>query len=271
MRRRTLIRSAAVLMLALSLQSAPARAQAPGPLDGCTQLRGRGDTPLGVTPCPGVRPGAWLEISFPDRRFIYSCTLNFLFEGSDGRRYAATAGHCPLEDGQEGRFTWRSGKAPIANILKGGSARRVGEFVYAVVDDVSDFALIRLDPGVRSNPRMCHFGGPTGLNSDLTSAPTLLHHYGNGIAIGWVVPARSAVTPGLGDRRSVTAYGAAYEIDSGSPVIGDDGRAIGVLVAVRVGGTPGEQGIVITRLAPQLAEAEDLLRIDLRLLTAPLS
>ncbi|MDQ3956752.1 MAG: hypothetical protein M3273_00355 [Actinomycetota bacterium] len=140
-----------------------------------------------------------------------------------------------------------------------------------MLDDVSDFAVIRLDPGVKSNPSMCHFGGPTGLNSELTASPTLLHHYGNGIAIGWALPARSAVAPEMRDRRSVLAYGAAYEIDSGSPVISDDGRAVGVLVAVRAAPEPGEQGVVITRLAPQVAEAEDVLGIDLRLLRAPLS
>ena len=266
------------LLSALIVQAAPAR----GPVaaaeealvaaGGCDAIRVRGNTPVGVTPCPGVRPGGWLEISFPGRRFIYSCTLNFLFEGSDGRRYAATAGHCPLHDGQEGLFTWRSGKAPIANILKGNSPRRVGEFVYALVDDVSDFALIRLDPSVKSKPRMCHFGGPTGLNSDLTSSPTLLHHYGNGIAIGWALPARSALAPQMLDRRSVTAYGAAYQIDSGSPVISDDGRAVGVLVALRVNGAVDGQGYLsITRLRPQVSDAEDVLGIDLRLLSAPLS
>ncbi|MDQ3956751.1 MAG: hypothetical protein M3273_00350 [Actinomycetota bacterium] len=130
MRSRTLVALGPVLAMALSLQPAPAHARV-GPgggisvaAEGCDRLRG--DTPVGVTPRPGVRPGAWVEISFPDRAYIYSCTLNFLFEGSDGRRYAATAGHCPLEDAQKGRFTWRSGVAPIANILKGGSARRVG-------------------------------------------------------------------------------------------------------------------------------------------------
>jgi hypothetical protein len=73
------------------------------------------------------------------------------------------------------------------------------------------------------------------------------------------------------DRHFVYAYGAVYLIDSGSPVISDDGRAVGVMVALRTQGVEDGQGaLVITRLAPQIAEAEDVLGIELRLLRAPL-
>ena len=244
---------------------------------GCTRTTVRGPAPLGVTPCPGVRPGGYLEITFPDALNSWNCTFNFLFRGSDGRRYIATAGHCPLDEGQLGRFTWRSGKAPIANIYVGEKRRRVGEFVYAVLDKDSDFALIRLDRGVKAKPGMCHFGGPTGINADLTSDPTILHHYGQGIGIGRVgtmntLPARTALAPTMDDAEEVSAYGALYEVDSGSPVIGVDGRAIGVMVAIR--GEPaldGEGILSITRIHPQVAGAEDALELDLRLLRAPLS
>jgi len=267
--------------MAGSLQSAQAHSQlrSAGELvaavaEGC---RVRGVTPVGTTSCPGVRPGGYLEISFPDRLHTWNCTLNFLLQGADGRRYIATAGHCPLEGGQTGRFTWRSSKAPIANIYVGEERRRVGEFVYAILDDVSDFALIRLDKGVKAKPRMCHFGGPTGINDDLSADPTILHHYGQGIGLGQVftvstLPARSALAPNMEDAQEVTAYGAVYEVDSGSPVISSDGRAVGVMVAIRVNAAADGQGILsITRLTPQVADAEDALGIDLRLLKAPLS
>jgi hypothetical protein len=247
------------------------------PEHGCLGTLLRGPTPVGATPCPGVRPGSYLEISFPNRLYSWSCTLNFLFQGNDGRRYIATAGHCPLDDGQMGRFTWRSGKAPIANIYVGDKRHRVGEFVYAILDDDSDFALIRLDEGVKARPRMCHFGGPTGINDDLSADPTILHHYGQGIGTGQIfpvntLPARSALAPNLEDAQEVTAYGAVYEVDSGSPVISSDGRAVGVMVALRVNAAvDGEGNLSITRLTPQVADAEDALGIDLRLLKAPLS
>jgi hypothetical protein len=36
--------------------------------------------------------------------------------------------------------------------------------------------VIRVDPGVAVEPQLCHFGGPTGVNSDQTSDAVVLHH-----------------------------------------------------------------------------------------------
>lgn len=63
--------------------------------------------------------------------------------------------------------------------------------------------------------------------------------------------------------------------DSGSGVISDDGRAVGVLVTVGVhAGSIGaggvDAGVVgVTRLAPQLARAAEVLGVALTLATAP--
>ena len=46
--------------------------------------------PVGATACPGVRPGAIVDTD------VGQCTLNFVFNGSDGRTYIGTAGHCIL-------------------------------------------------------------------------------------------------------------------------------------------------------------------------------
>jgi hypothetical protein len=75
------------------------------------------------------------------------------------------------------------------------SGARIGEFAYAVLQDPKDFALVRLDPGAAANPEMCHFGGPTSTN-DSNPGPvpqTPLNHFGNGVAIGSALPARTAV------------------------------------------------------------------------------
>src|SRR5438046_10082670 len=68
--------------------------------------------PVGTGTCPGVRPGATV------RTDKGQCTFNFLFTGSDGRRYIGTAGHCILGDsltsGDVGEFAWAPGSGPAA-------------------------------------------------------------------------------------------------------------------------------------------------------------
>jgi hypothetical protein len=121
--------------------------------------------------CPGVRPGAIVNSD------VGQCTLNFLFQGSDGNKYIGTAGHCALEapaiGGQAGEKRWAPGSGPVATDADGN---RIGEWAYAILQDPKDFSLIRLDPGVQSSPQLCHFGGPTGINSDTPriDEPTVL-------------------------------------------------------------------------------------------------
>jgi hypothetical protein len=219
------------------------------------------------------------------------CTLNFLFAGSDGHRYIGTAGHCILDEGAPpfgpgpGRrieTTWRQGAGPEA---QDADRQRIGEFAYAVVENPKhDFALIRLDDGVRASAGMAFFGGPTGINRDRGSDPVILRHYGNGVGVVSLAPARTAVAPSLPNSDRVHAVGLALPGDSGSPVISADGRAVGVLVHGGVytaeaslrtgpdGGARVDAGIVgISRLGPQLARAEELLRLRLDLQVAPLN
>ncbi|HYB97928.1 MAG TPA: hypothetical protein VEC57_02230 [Candidatus Limnocylindrales bacterium] len=226
--------------------------------------------PVGAGPCAGVRPGAIVESD------TGQCTFNFLFTGSDGATYMGTAGHCILGEspvgGDVGEETWPVGEGPEARDSTGA---RIGEFTYAILEDPKDFALVLLDPGVAANAQMCHFGGPTGINDDRTSNPVLLHHFGNGLAIGSVLPARTHVATGMPHSDHVFADGAALPGDSGSGVISEDGRAVGVLVTVGVHlggiGTAGvDAGVVgITRLTPQVERAEQVLGIDLTLAPAP--
>jgi hypothetical protein len=226
-------------------------------------------TPVGAGHCDGVRPGGRVQTERG------SCTYNFLFQGADGERYIGTAGHCILPapsvgEQNAGEKTWAKGSGPAAKT--GG--KRVGEFVYAVLATPKDFALIRLDPGVEATPEMCHFGGPTGVFDGTSSDPVVLEYFGNGIGIGNVLPARSAVAVGVSDADHVFAAGLALPGDSGSGVIAEDGRAVGVLVSVGIHGFGiSENGvdagtIGITRLTPQVARAEEVLGTKLTLVTA---
>jgi len=264
-----------------SLGGAPVSALPPLPggggganwtLDGtpCRLIEVPTAAPVGTGPCPGVRPGAIVNSD------TGQCTFNFLFQGSDGRRYIGTAGHCILGEspvgGDVGEESWAPGTGPEA---RDGNDQRIGEFAYAILQDPKDFALIRLDPGVAADPQMCHFGGPTGVNADMPSSLVTLQHFGNGIGVGSVLPARTAFAIGMPDPDHVFAQGAIVPGDSGSAIISDDGRAVGVIVTVGVHsssiGTGGiDAGVMgITRLPPQVARAQQVLGLALSLQTAP--
>jgi hypothetical protein len=226
--------------------------------------------PVGTAACPGVRPGAIVESD------VGQCTFNFLFQGSDGRRYMGTAGHCILGDdplgGDAGERTWAPGAGPVA---RDGDGNRIGEFAYAILQDPKDISLIRLDPSVAASPQMCHFGGPTGVNSDQGADPVVLHHFGQGIGVGTALPGRSALAIGTPNADHVYAQGAVVPGDSGSGIISDDGRAVGVIVTTGIHtnsiGTDGvDAGLMgITRLAPQIARAQQVMGIGLTLQQAP--
>jgi hypothetical protein len=228
-----------------------------------------GTKPVGVGTCPGVRPGAEVQTE------IGLCTLNFLFEAPDHQRFIGTAGHCILGSGpvadNAGEKTWPKGGGPVA---KDSTGHRIGEFAYAILQEPKDFSLIRLDPGVEASPEMCDFGGPTGINDDINGQPKVLEYWGNGVGIGSTVPARSAVAVGFPNADHVYAAGLALPGDSGSAVISDDGRAVGVLVTTGVHGFGYDENgldfgtMGITRLAPQMAQASKVLGTQLSLVTA---
>ncbi len=223
--------------------------------DRCTlPLRVRAASPIGTGGCSGVRPGAFF--SSP----VAGCTFNFLFRGTDGYRYMGTAGHCLVA--QDEVASWPIGAGPE---IRSDAGALVGRGAYAINKENRDFALIRLDHSARANAQMCHFGGPTGLDDSHSSAPATLEHYGQGAGVSNVAPGRTAVAANTTGENAVIAMGVAIPGDSGSGVT-RSGRALGVLVALVIGVTPGN--IYITRLIPQLEEAEQAIGTDLTLVTA---
>jgi hypothetical protein len=217
--------------------------------------------PVGTGGCPGVRPGAALHSG------TELCTFGFLFQGSDKRRYAATAGHCafdpdPARDPGKTQV-WKAGTGPIVTDADG---KQVGRFAYAtMVGQFRDFALVRLDAGVISDPAMCHFGGPTGLDTTVSGDDVQVHHYGQGVGLG-SVPARTGdAFFGLYRPDYVYFYGAASEGDSGSPVTDPDGGAVGIVTDLT---TPFTGDVGVNRLADHLAAAAKALRIRLTLMAA---
>lgn len=239
----------------------------------CLAALGGGATaqtvPVANTPCPDVRPGAHVTTSAGT-----GGTLNFLFKGSDGKRYVGTAGHL-LAD--EETLIWKS-DGPTATIDDGTT---IGHAVYASNHNqgTDDFALIRIARKVKADPSMCHWGGPTRLHKDISRDSTVLRQYGHGQGVSEGVPARSMLALTMIDETRVAAFGIVAPGDSGSPVISEDGRAVGLqyLLGATFGGVlsdpskanPGN--VVIYRLGPQVEAAETALGIELQLMTAPLN
>jgi hypothetical protein len=220
--------------------------------------------------CEGVRPGGLVETRAGGEGGESSfCTLNFLFHGSDGRRYIGTAGHCVLGesafDVDAGEKRWRR-RGPVA---RDASGKPIGRYAYAILREPKDFALIRLRKRVEASPAMCHFGGPTGINADRPQGAVTLHFYGNGAIAGETTPARTLHAQGMRDPDRVHAFGPATPGDSGAGVISADGRAVGPLVSVGVHVGAGAGSVGITRLPPQLERARETLGLRLRLRKAP--
>lgn len=240
----------AVVLAAALLAPLPAAA-AP-----CTNAAAKAD-PVGTTKCPGVAPGTGY-LSGNE-----ACTFAFVFTGSDRRRYVATAGHCAFVSDADATQTWRPGTGPVVTDKDG---RRLGTFAYATMQgQFRDFALVRLDPGVAADPAMCHFGGPTGVNTAISNADIQVHHYGQGIGY---LPARTGdMFFGLYRPDYVYFYGAASVGDSGGPVIAADGSAVGVLTDLT---TPFTGNVGVNRLQQHVVDAQKALRIRLTLATAPL-
>lgn len=185
---------------------------------------------LGLGGCGGVRPGAFVGTA------IGGCTFNFLYQdlGLDPTTqadiYAGTAGHCIVPANAPNESTTFAD--PRAYALLQGVRTQIGDFVYGRLDNDYDFALVRLNHVGRNNasPQMCHFGGPTDLRRGPVRFGDVLQHYGNGVAIGDLVPARTHVALGS-DTYTLTSATAAAIGDSGSGVTDSAGRATGVLVA----------------------------------------
>ncbi len=216
----------------------------------------------GADACPGVRPGA------PVLTPIGQCTLNFLWTATDGRRYIGTAGHCLLEGTGLQQVVFAPGDGPAA---RDASGTRIGEFAYAALDETSDFALIRLDPSVAANPEVCRFGGPTGYDPGPVPLLTPLQHVGRGSLTGTLVPARTQLAVDSGGTRVLTGLGVASPGDSGSPVVGPGGRAVGVLVATgpAIPLVPTGLFVFSVRIAPEMGRAGAAMGLGFDLVTPP--
>lgn len=188
----------------------------------------------------------------------------------------STAGHCLVGDAPTRPTTWKPGAGPIVSTTD----RQIGRLVFAELrespetSDQYDFALIRLDKGVKGSAEIRSLGVPRGLNSDRGDAPVTLSTYGNS-AFAAISPSRDVMAPNTRHQDHVYAHGLVFQGDSGAPVVDAEGRAVGTILgggAGRVGvgigsvDTPHDGAFnIIGRLGPVVQHASSALRIRLAL------
>lgn len=197
-----------------------------------------------VPPAPAITPGAGLAIYDASSTFGGTCTLGFLATGTDGTRYAFTAGHC--DEGGNALMPYQTQ----------GNYQRIGQF--AASEDGSgwdpDIATIRLDSNLPIDSRVLARRPVTGLTSKVSTDDTLCF-YGmrSGLRCGQVQWSTESAETDTRISFSATAVGG----DSGAPVyrIGRDGTATAVGV---LDSTDDASGVVSATLIEPYLQKWDL-------------
>jgi hypothetical protein len=170
----------------------------------------------------GIRPGAWLQIGGAN------CTAAFVVQDASNALYITTAGHCTTGVGQRARIKEGVLVAALGTMQEFGT-------VVARWPQGLDAALIRIDPDKYGNvnPRMPGWGGPTGLVTSIPALPPTVLHYGWAWDTWFEHETRCKRAVALLDDWTSTQWWVAGMVsgggDSGSAVMTDDGRALGIL------------------------------------------
>ncbi|WP_019875473.1 trypsin-like peptidase domain-containing protein [Sporichthya polymorpha] len=202
------------------------------------------------------------------------CTANFVFTDAAGRYYLGQAAHCASR-GEPDNFNGcvdpvlplgtevRVAGADVTGVLAYSSwntMQRVAESDH-VTCRANDFALVRLPAdAVRVlNPSVPWFGGPVGLSSGSESTGDFAYAYGNAPirqGIGLLAPKRGVIVERSDDDWTYLVYFLTPVIpgDSGSGVLDESGRALGVASSLIFVPHPASNGVV--NLAKALAYAQ---------------
>lgn len=174
-----------------------------------------------------------------------SCTSGFLFRSPDNTTlYLSAAGHC---------FREKDAGDSVA-IRKGKYSGRLAYAINAANSLVEkDFALIALNNSYRDevHPAVYHYGGPTGISKNVSRGDRVVT-FGNSSLrepIDSSGDGEPPASPGntLDPRGGIVYNDSKYETqayfappsihgDSGSPVMTDEGQAVGVVTTGHIGG-----------------------------------
>ena len=236
--------------------------------------------------CDGVHPGTLMVV--PSMKYgPYDCAASFAFADQYGNRYLSFPGSCFLDyDCLEDTaadvlppplneivhslpvclLPTDSELEPVYGkngpVVTDGSGHRIGRIAYAVNKDYIDFALVRLDQGVRLDPAVPFYGGPTRVGSARTLEETYVYSP-EGFA-GFGAPnARSGILTNGGPEIAYVATEGFLSMPVGASVMKPDGTAVGFF-----NGHLTVTGYITHNLGPALERAQRRTRLRLTLLTA---
>jgi hypothetical protein len=247
-------------------------------------------------PSATAGPSAWASVTtasirpgVPVSTETGGCTSNFVFTErrttSTGTRtdvLLGLAAHCfSLGDASQTDCTTPSRGIGSRAVVQG--ARYPATLVYSSwrtaqttgernVDAclTNDFALVRLDPRDhgRVNPSLLYFGGPHGVRGSATGVGDLVHTYGSSslrLGVTQLSPKRGTATGTTNSGWNHRVYTATPGVpgDSGSAVLDESGRALGILVTLEAAPFPASNGV--TDLAKALSYARGKTGRDYRL------
>jgi hypothetical protein len=190
------------------------------------------------------------------------CTANFIFYNA-ADVFIGQAAHCAGTGAATETSGCSSESKPLGTPVKIGGASKPGTLVYSSwitmkqrdeqdtnTCNFNDFALVRIDPDDVSkvNPTMPFFSGPTGIATIAPAAGDRLLTYGNSPLRGGVtaLSPKTGINVGNdGDGWSHTCYTVTPGVpgDSGSGVLTNDGKALGVLATLALAPLAGSNGV----------------------------
>lgn len=202
------------------------------------------------------------------------CTANFVFTDAAGHFYLGQAAHCASR-GDIDEFNGCVDEvlplgSPVAvrgTGVTGALAYNSWSAMQAVgerdenVCRTNDFALVRLPASAVAtlNPSVPYFGGPTGLNPGTAGVGDLAFAYGNAPTrqgIAELSPKRGAILDRTDEDWTYLTYFVTPVIpgDSGSGVLDEQGRALGVASSLILLPYPAGNGVVNLTLALAYAQ-----------------
>ena len=248
---------ASVFLVLVFGWQAPVRADAPV----CRDLNGV-HSGSSRTDCVTVEPGAGLEFAGT------LCSVGFVLQGSDGFRYATSAGHCAAANHL----------AVGALVFAEDTTTPVGRVAYVeyLYNPLRDSVVVRLFSRTKSHGRAEVIDGPHGSFDGSTTAPFKIQQVGRGVGLSQIKDDRQGVALAATDPDIVHADIAVTPNDSGSPVFTANGKAVGWVTDISTTSLADFStdppaaaiGVTVIRVGPVLQRVGHSLHIRLTLVNA---
>jgi hypothetical protein len=190
------------------------------------------------------------------------CTANFIFYNATDV-FIGQAAHCAGTGAPTETSGCTAGTRPLGTPVTIAGASKPGTLVYsswitmarrgekdANTCDFNDLALVKIDRADlgKVNPSVPFFGGPTGISTSPTTLGEGVLTYGNsplraGIAALSPKEGISLGDEGAGWSHPCYTFSPGIPGDSGSAVLTNDGKALGVLASLAVAPLAGSNGV----------------------------